>query len=64
MIDDFLTKQAVERIPHAANKDRKNLLALSNWGMKIYDLDKNPVIKIDPFSHDRKPQYTPPENDI
>jgi len=35
-----------------------------NWGMKIYDLDKNPVIKIDPFSLDRKPKYTPPEKDI
>ncbi|MBW1778728.1 MAG: hypothetical protein JRJ54_14215 [Deltaproteobacteria bacterium] len=32
--------------------------------MKIYDLDKNPVIKIDPFSLDRKPKYTPPEKDI
>jgi len=64
MIDDFLTKQAVERTAHAANKDRKNLLAMWNWGMKIYDLDRNPVIKIDRFAHDRKPQYTPPENDV
>jgi integrase len=59
-----MLEQAKTRSPNAANKDRKNLLALWNWGVKTLDLDRNPCIKTDRFVHNRKPQYTPPEKDV
>ena len=63
-IMDYLVKQANERSANAANKDRKNLLAMWNWGQKILDLPGNPVVKVDKFPHEAGKQYTPPEQDI
>ncbi len=46
------------------NKERKNLLAMWNWGQQILDIKKNPVAKIRQLPHDRGPQYVPPQVDI
>lgn len=64
MVATYLETQAKTRSANAANKDRKNLLALWNWGIKRYDFSFNPVIKVDKFKHDRTLQYTPPTEDI
>jgi len=63
-IHGYLLEQANTRSNYCANRDRKNLLAMWNWGQKILDISYNPVTKIDCFPHDRKMQYVPPENDI
>jgi integrase len=63
-IHGYLLDQATTRSNNCANRDRKNLLAMWNWGQKILDLPLNPVAKMDRFPHDRKVQYVPPENDI
>ena len=63
-IQGYLLEQAKTRSNYCANRDRKNLLALWNWGQKVLDLSSNPVAKIDRFPHDRKVQYVPPEADI
>jgi hypothetical protein len=52
MVATYLETQAKTRSANAANKDRKNLLALWNWGIKRYDFPINPVIKVDKFRHD------------
>jgi len=64
MVATYLERQVKERSANAANKDRKNLLAMWTWGVKRYDFPVNPVIKVDKFRHDRKAQYTPPTEDI
>jgi len=63
-IHGYLLEQANNRSNYCANRDRKNLLAMWNWGQKILDISSNPVTKIDRFPHDRKTQYVPPEKDI
>lgn len=65
---DFLTTRMKSQSANAANKDRKNIRAMWNWGEKFYkkffkDLD-NPIIGIPRFAHNRKPQYTPPIEDV
>ncbi|MBW2307528.1 MAG: tyrosine-type recombinase/integrase [Deltaproteobacteria bacterium] len=64
MILTYLDKQAEIRSNNAFNKDRKNLLAMWNWGMQILELPSNPVLKIRRRAHDRKPQYTPSQEDV
>lgn len=64
MIHEFLQKQAQERSANAANRDRKNLLAMWNWGQQILDLPTNPVVKMKQYPHTRGPQYTPPTEDV
>lgn len=64
MVATYLERQANDRSANAANRDRKNLLAMWNWGVKRYDFPANPVIKIGKFRHDPKPQYTPSTEDI
>ena len=63
-IQAYLLGQATTRSNYCANRDRKNLLAMWNWGQQILDLSLNPVAKTERFPHDRKIQYVPPENDI
>lgn len=46
------------------NKERKNLLAMWNWGKDMLDIKSNPVAKIKKLPHDREPQYVPPQIDI
>ncbi|MBW2145600.1 MAG: hypothetical protein JRG73_16620 [Deltaproteobacteria bacterium] len=64
MILTYLDKQAEIRSNNAFNKDRKNLLAMWIWGMQILEMPSNPVLKIRRRVHDRKPQYTPPQEDV
>lgn len=63
-VSDFLLQIKQKRSANAANKRRKNLLAMWRWGQRIMDLEHNPVEKTDKFPHDRSPQYTPSEDDV
>jgi len=64
MAEDYLLEQKKQRSANAANKDRKNLLAMFSKGIKTYGLKNNPFIATENFPHDRSPQYTPPTEDI
>ncbi|MGO9568104.1 MAG: tyrosine-type recombinase/integrase [Desulfomonilaceae bacterium] len=64
MVNAYLHEIARSKSTNRHNKDRKNLLAMWNWGIKILDLPGNPVAKIEKLPHDRAPQYTPPTADI
>jgi len=79
MILDYLTDRMMEEFanpkienprqkPNAANRDRKNLLAMWNYGVQFFPksmkhLD-NPIINVPKFSHKRKPQYVPLRADV
>lgn len=55
------------RSGNAANKDRKNLMAAWNWGMKFMTPvppGPNPFLAVEKFSEKRKPRYVPPEKDF
>lgn len=60
----YLDTQATERSANAANKDRKNLLAMWNKGVKFFGIKENPFATTERRSHDREPQYTPPSADV
>ncbi len=64
MIQEYLLDQCQLRSSNASNKDRKNLLAMWNWGKKIMGLKNNPVAPTDPFPHDVAPQDTYIEDEI
>ncbi len=64
MIQKYLAERAHTGSANLHNKDRKNLMAMWNWGMKILGLERNPVAPIEPLPHDRKSQYTPPTEDV
>lgn len=61
---DYLQSQALGRSGHAANKDRKNLVAAWNWGMKYLDLPGPNPFLVDRFPEKRHPRYVPPEEDF
>lgn len=63
-IRSYLNRQAEKRSNNAANKDRKNLLAMWNWGQRFLDIPSNPVIKTPPLPHDQAQQYTPSTQDV
>lgn len=55
-----------DRSGYAANKDRKNLVAAWNWGMKYMDpplTAPNPCL-VDKMPEVRSPRYVPPEEDF
>lgn len=61
---EYLTSQASARSGYAANKDRKNLVAAWNWGIKYHGLPQvNPCL-VDRFPEERAPRYIPPEKDF
>ena len=64
MVSNFISEQAQARSNNAANKDRKNVLALFSWGEKILGLSHNPVHAIGRLPHQRVVQYTPPQEDV
>ena len=64
MAETYLLKQKAQRSANAANKDRKNLLRMFNYGIEIHGLSSNPFTKTEKFPHDREPQYTPPVEDV
>jgi integrase len=50
---------------NAANKDRKNLVAMWSWGVRYLKLPKeNPFQAMEKFSHDQRPRYVPSEADF
>ncbi len=60
----FLQVQNNKRSGCAANRDRKNLVAAWNWGIKYIGLpSKNPCL-VDKFPENRSPRYVPPESDF
>lgn len=60
----YLQTQNRERSGYAANKDRKNLVAAWNWGIKYLGLaSPNPCL-VDRFPEERRPRYIPPEKDF
>jgi integrase len=60
----FLDKRAKDTSNHAFNKDRKDLLAMWNWGQDFLDLSSNSIAKIRRRPEGRKSQYVPPTEDI
>lgn len=52
------------RTGHAANKDRKNLVAAWNWGIKYYNFPKDNPCLVDKFPAIQHERYIPPEQDF
>lgn len=63
-INRYLNVQAETRSRNAANKDRKNLMAMFEYAKKFCGLSRNPVVEIAKFPHDRSIQYTPSRADV
>ena len=62
----YVMEQKAERSGYAANKDRKNLVAAWNWGMKYMSPPlpgPNPCL-VERMPEVRKPRYIPPEEDF
>ena len=64
MILRHLQNQAKIRSGYAANKDRKNLVAAWNWGIKYMNLPAPNPCLVERFAEKRKPRYVPPEEDF
>jgi len=67
MVFNYLLNQKNDRSANAANKDRKNLSAVFNWGQQVFGYDEipfNPVERIKKFKHEPKPQETYTEEEI
>ncbi|MCB2168160.1 MAG: site-specific integrase [Deltaproteobacteria bacterium] len=63
---DYIIKQKEERSGYGANKDRKNLVAAWNWGMKYMDPvlpAPNPCL-VERMPEIRQPRYVPAEEDF
>ncbi|MCL2122824.1 MAG: tyrosine-type recombinase/integrase [Desulfovibrionaceae bacterium] len=59
-----LKVQFESRSGNAANKDRKNLIAAWNWGIKYLGMPgPNPCL-VEKFPERRHPRYVPPEEDF
>lgn len=62
----YVVKQKEDRSGYAANKDRKNLVAAWNWGMKYLNPPlpgPNPCL-VEKMPEVRSPRYVPPEEDF
>src|SRR5512136_1118464 len=59
-----LQKENQKRSGYAANKDRKNLIAAWNWGIKYMELPSMNPFQVDKFPEVRSPRYIPPERDF
>ena len=62
----YFQKQLKNRSGYAANKDRKNLLAGWNWGIKYMEPSlpvPNPFM-VEKMPEKRSPRYVPPESDF
>lgn len=61
----MIMAQAKARSGNAANKDRKNLLAAWNWGIKVLKLPKdNPFADVALFPTEQQGKYVPPIEDF
>ena len=61
---NYLRKQATNRSGYAANKERKNLLAAWNWGIKYLELPSPNPCMTERFPEERQNRYIPPESDF
>lgn len=61
---NYLQGQAVARSGHAANNERKNLVAAWNWGIKYMELPSPNPCLVDRFPEQRHDRYVPPEEDF
>lgn len=62
---EFLQKEFDKRTGNAANRDRKNLVAAWNWGIRYLEIPKpNPFEIVDKFPTKEKGHYVPPEDDF
>ena len=61
---DFLQHQNEARSGYAANKDRKNLVAAWNWGIKYRGFPTVNPCMVDRFPEKRHIRYVPPERDF
>jgi integrase len=61
---NYLQKQATLRSGYATNKERKNLLAAWNWGIKYMALPTPNPFLVDKFPEQRHSRYVPPEKDF
>ena len=59
-----LQNQSVTRSGYAANKDRKNLVAAWNWGIKYLQLPKENPCQVERFPEKKQPRYVPHERDF
>lgn len=60
----YLQEQAEKRSGYAANKDRKNLVAAWNWGIKYLGLPSPNPCLVDRFPEKRQIRYVPSEKDF
>ena len=60
----YLQAQAAKRSGYAANKERKNLLAAWNWGIRYLGLPEFNPCNVDRFPEQRFPRYIPPLEDF
>jgi integrase len=60
----YLQKQTEERSGYAANKERKNLLAAWNWGIKYLVFPAPNPFLVDKFPEQRHNRYVSPEDDF
>lgn len=66
MVMNFIIEQSKKRSGYSANKDRKNLIAGWNWGMKYMTPSlpgPNPCL-VEKMPEVRHPRYIPPEKDF
>jgi integrase len=61
---DFLQSQYQARSGYAANKDRKNLVAAWNWGIKYRGFPTVNPCMVDRFPEKRQIRHVPPEKDF
>lgn len=66
VVMNYILNQKKNRSGYAANKDRKNLIAAWNWGVKYMDppLPAPNPCQIDKMPEKRQPRYVPPEEDF
>ncbi len=61
----MLEMRAKEKSGNAANKDKKNLKAAWNYGIKYLGMPKdNPFVSVDSFPAVQRPRYMPPQEDF
>ena len=60
----ILQAQYSRRSGNATNKDRKNLVAAWNWGMKYLGMSGPNPCRVETFPEERSPRYVPPMEDF
>jgi integrase len=59
-----LQQQCAARTGYAANRDRKNLVAAWNWGIRYLEFPRNNPCLVDSFPEVRHPRYVPHVKDF